>query len=195
MFPTRSQARPSMKSMTAPAARRRVRQSQWLKVTRSSRPDRITSPPRGGAPIGGSEHRLCHRGWRALPRPPCLEASKTCRPRRGAVARVLRVCYGACVTTGRKPARRRRGGRRRAPVEAPLDLPLEEPAASPPADTTPDPTPAELVATFDPEPAFAARIPPPEPERPRPPVRRAIFLAPENSGRADPAARVPAHLD
>src|SRR5436309_1257993 len=39
MFPTRSQARPSVKSMTAPAARRRVRQSQWLKVTRSSPPE------------------------------------------------------------------------------------------------------------------------------------------------------------
>jgi len=183
--------------MTAPAARRRVRQSQWLKVTRSSRPDRITSPPRSGAPIGSSQHRLCHREWGALPRPPCLEASKTCRPRRGAVARVLRVCYGACVTTRRKPARRRRGGRSRAPVEAPapaevpLDLPLEEPAASPPAETAP----AELVATFDPEPAFAARISPPEPERPRPSVRRAIFFDVENSSRADHVARVLAHLD
>src|SRR5438132_481090 len=191
MLPAPSQARPSVKSMTAPAARRRVRQSQWLKVTRSSRPDRITSPPRGGAPIGGSQHRLCHREWRALPRPPCLEASKTCRPRRGAVARVLRVCYGACVTTRRKPARRRRGGRSRAPAEAPLDLPLEEPAVSPPAETAP----AELVATSDPEPAFAARIPPPEPERPRPSVRRAIFFDVENSSRADHVARVLAHLD
>src|SRR5438552_11702096 len=195
MFPTRSQARPSVKSMTAPAARRRVRQSQWLKVTRSSRPDRITSPPRSGAPIGGSQHRLCHREWRALPRPPCRGASKPCRPRRGATRRVLGVCYGACVTTARKPARRRRGGTRRAPVAAPLDLPLEEPAASPPADTTPDTTPAELVATFDPEPAFAARIPPPEPERPRPSVRRAIFFDVENSSRADHVARVLAHLD
>ena len=101
------------------------------------------------------------------------------------------------MTTGRKPARRRRGGRSRAPVEAPapaeapLDLPLEEPAVSPPAETAP----AELVATSDPEPAFAARIPPPEPERPRPSVRRAIFFDVENSSRADHAARVLAHLD
>ena len=101
------------------------------------------------------------------------------------------------MTTGRKPARRRRGGRSRAPVEAPapaeapLDLPLEEPAVSPPAETAP----AELVATSDPEPAFAARIPPPEPERPRPSVRRAIFFDVENSSRADHVARVLAHLD
>jgi len=107
------------------------------------------------------------------------------------VARVLRVCYGACVTTRRKPARRRRGGRSRAPAEAPLDLPLEQPAVSPPAETAP----AELVATSDPEPAFAARIPPPEPERPRPSVRRAIFFDVENSSRADHVARVLAHLD
>src|SRR2546422_5941621 len=146
MFPTGTEGRPSVKSRTARAAGKRVRKSQWLKVTRSSRPDRITSPPRGGAPIGGSQHRLCHREWSALPRPPCLEASKTCRPRRGAVAGVLRVCYGACVTTRRKPARRRRGGRSRAPAEAPLDLPLEEPAVSPPAETAP----TELVATSDP---------------------------------------------
>ncbi len=95
------------------------------------------------------------------------------------------------MTTGRKPARRRRGGRSRAPAEAPLELPLEEPAPSPPAETAP----AELVATSDPEPAFAARIPPPEPERPCPSVRRAIFFDVENSSRADHAARVLAHLD
>jgi len=95
------------------------------------------------------------------------------------------------VTTRRKPARRRRGGRSRAPAEAPLDLPLEQPAVSPPAETAP----AELVATSDPEPAFAARIPPPEPERPRPSVRRAIFFDVENSSRADHVARVLAHLD
>src|SRR5207253_5061770 len=90
MFPTRSQARPSVKSMTAPAARRRVGQSQWLKVTRSSRPDRITSPPRGGAPIGGSQHRLCHRdgalfrarrAWRRRKRAALVEDGRPRSPR------------------------------------------------------------------------------------------------------------------
>ncbi|HUE30077.1 MAG TPA: hypothetical protein VMR79_04340 [Verrucomicrobiae bacterium] len=61
----------------------------------------------------------------------------------------------------------------------------------PPAETAP----AEPIATSDPEPRFAARMPPPEPERPRPSVRRAIFFDVENSSRVDHVARVLAHLD
>src|SRR5437867_6799808 len=95
------------------------------------------------------------------------------------------------VTTGRKPARRRRGGRSRRAAEAPLDLPLEEPAAPPPAEAAL----VEPVATSNPEPLFAARVLPPEPERPRPSVRRGIFFNVENSSRADHVARVLAHLD
>src|SRR5437763_1756626 len=95
------------------------------------------------------------------------------------------------VTTGRKPARRRRGGRSRRAAEAPLDLPLEEPAAPPPAEAAL----VEPVATSNPEPLFAARVLPPEPERPRPSVRRGIFFDVENSSRADHVARVLAHLD
>ena len=91
------------------------------------------------------------------------------------------------VTTEGKPARRRRGGRRRAPADAQPVIPLEEPAASA--------APAELVATSGPEPRFAARVPPPEPERPRPSVRRAIFFDVENSSRAEHVERVLAHLD
>src|SRR5437870_4280152 len=79
------------------------------------------------------------------------------------------------VTTGRKPARRRRGGRGRAPTEAPHDVPLEEPAA-PLAEAAP----VEFVPTSNPERLFAARVPPPEPERPRPSVRRGIFFDVEN---------------
>jgi len=94
------------------------------------------------------------------------------------------------VSTEKKSARRRRGGRRRAPAETPLAPPLEETAAPPPVETAP----VEPVATTDPEPRFAARVPPPEPERPRPSVRRAIFFDVENSSRADHAARVLAHL-
>src|SRR5438552_18409710 len=81
------------------------------------------------------------------------------------------------VSTGRKPARQRRGGRSRAAAEAPLALPLEEPGAPPPAEAAL----AEPVATSNPEPLFAARVPPPEPERPHPSVRRGIFFAVENS--------------
>src|SRR5205809_1109221 len=119
MLPAPSQRRPSVKTMTAPAARRRVRQSQRLKVTRSSRPDRDTSPPRGGAPIGGSQHRLCHGEWRALPGPRRRGASKRCHSRRGAVARVIRVCYGACREHRQEarpaaPRRQKPGGGRRA---------------------------------------------------------------------------------
>src|SRR5438874_11970046 len=95
------------------------------------------------------------------------------------------------VTTGRKPARRRRGGRSRPAAEAPLDLPLEEPAAPPPAEAAL----VEPVATSNPEPLFAARVLPPEPERPRPSVRRGIFFDVENSSRADHVAHVLAHLD
>src|SRR5262249_39033825 len=78
-----------------------------------------------------------------------------------------------------------------ARAERPLDRPLEEPAASPPAETAP----AEPVVTSGPEPRFAARVLPPEAERPRPTVRRAIFFDVENSSRAEHAARVLAHLE
>src|SRR5207247_420427 len=83
------------------------------------------------------------------------------------------------MTTGKKPARRRHGGRRRTPAQAPLDLPLEEPARPPP-----EAAPAD-VAPADPEVRFAARVPAPEPERPRPSIRRAIYFDVENSSRAD----------
>jgi len=48
--------------------------------------------------------------------------------------------------------------------------------------------------TSDPEPRFAARVPPPEPERPRPSIRRAIFFDVENSSRAEHVARVLSYL-
>src|SRR3989442_11229762 len=75
------------------------------------------------------------------------------------------------VTTGRKPARRRRGGRSRRAAGTPLDLPLEEAAAPPPADASL----GEAVATSNPEPLFAAPPLPPEPHPPRPSVRRGTF--------------------
>src|SRR5207248_4149684 len=97
----------------------------------------------------------------------------------------------------RPRTRSRRGRRPAAPVPAepssatPLDTFLEQPAPVPePIEAT-----ALPVATSVPEPAFAARVPPPEPERPRPIHRRAIFFDVENSSRADHVARVLAHLD
>jgi hypothetical protein len=73
----------------------------------------------------------------------------------------------------------------------PLDTFLEQPASpAEPSEAAPLP-----VGTSIPEPAFAARVPPPEPERPRPTHRRAIFFDVENSSRSDHVARVLAHLD
>ena len=55
----------------------------------------------------------------------------------------------------------------------------------------PEPLPVPLSTI---ESAFAARVPPPEPERPRPPGRRAIFLDVENTSRAQHLAHVIDHL-
>ena len=55
----------------------------------------------------------------------------------------------------------------------------------------PEPFPLPVSAV---ESVFAARVPPPEPERPRPPGRRAIFLDVENTSRAQHLAHVIDHL-
>ena len=55
----------------------------------------------------------------------------------------------------------------------------------------PEPFPLPISAV---ESTFAARVPPPEPERPRPPGRRAIFLDVENTSRAQHLAHVIDHL-
>src|SRR2546430_15599464 len=85
------------------------------------------------------------------------------------------------VTTGRKPARRRRGGRSRRAAEAPLDLPLEEPAAPPPAEAAL----VEPVATSNPEPLFPARALPPQPQRPPPSAPRGVLFDRAASSPAD----------
>ena len=56
-----------------------------------------------------------------------------------------------------------------------------------------EPEPLPLPVS-DVESTFAARVPPPEPERPRPPGRRAIFLDVENTSRAQHLAHVIDHL-
>jgi hypothetical protein len=68
----------------------------------------------------------------------------------------------------------------------------------------PAPDPVVPVVTDEPEPfplpvsavesTFAARVPSPEPERPRPPGRRAIFLDVENTSRAQHLSDVIDHL-
>jgi hypothetical protein len=77
-------------------------------------------------------------------------------------------------------------------AESPLDTFLEpptEPTAAP-APTAEPPVPPSAM----PELAFAARVPPPEPERPRPATRRVIFFDVENSSRMDHVATVLSQL-
>ena len=78
------------------------------------------------------------------------------------------------------PARGRRGAGT-GPVAPDLPAIVDEPE--------PFPLPVSAVESL-----FAARVPPPEPERPRPPGRRAIFLDVENTSRAQHLAHVIDHL-
>jgi hypothetical protein len=68
--------------------------------------------------------------------------------------------------------------------------PAAEIAVEPPGET---PLPPDL-ATVDVEPLFAGRMPPPDPERPFPSARRAIFFDVENTSRAEHIARMLEHL-
>jgi hypothetical protein len=115
------------------------------------------------------------------------------------------------VTTAKKPARRgRRGGRGRRSEPAPavpaegvsetaLDTFLEPPTFLEPVAQSIEPPPGdeeavELPELSVPEPDFAARIPAPEPPRPLPAQRRAVFFDVENSSKAEHVARVLAYL-
>ena len=96
-----------------------------------------------------------------------------------------------------RPASKARGSKK--PVDRPQrpDRPEPEPAPSrkprrlPRSLRRPEPFPLPVSAV---ESTFAARVPPPEPERPRPPGRRAIFLDVENTSRAQHLAHVIDHL-
>ena len=95
-------------------------------------------------------------------------------------------------TEGRSKAPRTRKPRSTAAAraesaaeETPLDTFLEEPAVE---------APVPEVPTTVPERAFAARVPPPVPERPRPSTRRGVFFDVENTSRAEHVDRVLAHL-
>src|SRR6266849_4552163 len=104
------------------------------------------------------------------------------------------------VTPQKRATKRRAGGRRataprarRAAEALPLEpilAPVEEALAGPLEET---PLPSDL-ATIDVEPVFAGRVPPPEPERPLPSARRAIFFDVENTSRAEHVARMVDHL-
>jgi hypothetical protein len=111
------------------------------------------------------------------------------------------------------PRRRRRPRRRSAPAAPAVTTPGDEPAALEPAGILEPPyafepagaeaagplhradePPAPSPPLAEPERAFAARVPPPEPERPWPATRRAIFFDVENSSRPEHIARVLDHL-
>jgi hypothetical protein len=83
-----------------------------------------------------------------------------------------------------------------------LDLAAPPPDPEPeapllaPEDEAPVEAPAEaVIITSNPEPSFVARVPPPEPPRVRPSVRRGIFFDVENTSRAADISRVLEHLD
>src|SRR5262245_39880989 len=94
------------------------------------------------------------------------------------------------TTSGARGRRRRSTSRRKEPPAAPeVVVDIEPP------DIAVEDAVGELpVEVVDPEPAFAARVPPPEAERPRPATRRAIFFDVENSSRVEHAAHMLQHL-
>jgi len=123
-------------------------------------------------------------------------------------------------TTQKKPARRRTNGARtsitrsrRAPARA-SEPPVaaaprprarsQAPAVRPAVVPTPPPAPPAPVHVAEPEPlvlattapelAFSSRVAPPEPERPYPARRRAVFFDVENTSRAEYISRVLEHL-
>jgi hypothetical protein len=101
------------------------------------------------------------------------------------------------TTEPRKSTKRRRGSRRRGRRPA---APTPEPLAAPTPpvdDATPEPAPVpHNLPLAEPELTFAARAAAraPEPERPLPSTRRAIFFDVENTSRVQHIARVIDHL-
>src|SRR5262245_46832231 len=89
--------------------------------------------------------------------------------------------------------RRKTTERPRAPVVEEPAPALAVPVAPEVIEVVDEPGPFPLPVSRI-ESAFASRMPPPEPERPRPPGRRAIFLDVENTSRAQHLAHVIDHL-
>jgi hypothetical protein len=104
------------------------------------------------------------------------------------------------VTPQKTGTKRRGGGRkaaapraRRAAEAPPREPILARVEEAPTGPLEEKPLPADL-ATIEVEPVFAERRPPPEPERPMPSARRAIFFDVENTSRAEHIARVVDYL-
>jgi hypothetical protein len=99
---------------------------------------------------------------------------------------------GSRPASSKRSPRKPTGRPRRPVVEEPAPEPIEPVAPALPEiidESEPLPVPVSAIET-----TFAARVPPPEPERPRPPGRRAIFLDVENTSRAQHLAHVIDHL-
>lgn len=122
------------------------------------------------------------------PKRPRKAATSTKKPRR------------AATKTARPRTRKTKTA---APVVEEIELeatPEPEPAPAAPILETQEPEPVEapadaVIITSNPEPSFVARVPPPEPPRVRPSVRRGIFFDVENTSRAADISRVLEHLD
>lgn len=116
------------------------------------------------------------------PKRPRKAASSTKKPRRATTARPRTrktktadpVAEETLLETAPEP-------------EAPLPEAQEPEPIEAPADA--------VIITSNPEPSFVARVPPPEPPRVRPSVRRGIFFDVENTSRAADISRVLEHLD
>src|SRR5262249_6131862 len=107
------------------------------------------------------------------------------------------------MSTAKKTTRRRRpaAATTRARTKqnpAPAEMPPTAPVPAEPSESAIavlEASPEERgIPVSSPEPIFAARVPPPEAERPFPAQRRAIFFDVENTSRAQHIARMLDHL-
>src|SRR5262249_55268096 len=101
-----------------------------------------------------------------------------------------------------KPAPKRRPVRAAAPSRKAVRARPSDPVPEPEAiEFAPEPAPIveaaadSAILITNPEPHFATRLRPPEPERPTPNARRAIFFDVENASRPEHIARVIEHLE
>ena len=122
------------------------------------------------------------------------------RPRKKPAATTAATKKPSRTTTKKAPAARAKAATsrpRKTRAAARVAASAPTPVETMPAPPAPLPTiaPEAVVVTSIPEPAFAARVPPPEPPRPRPSIRRGIFFDVENTSRAEDIGRVLSHLD
>jgi len=98
------------------------------------------------------------------------------------------------VSEAKKPSgtRRRRGGGSRSRKTKPAETLPETSDVVTALELEP---PETEIVTMEPERAFAARVPPPAPVRPRPAVHHAVFFDVENTSRPEHISRVLDHLN